>query len=115
MSGPTRPHALHGAWRTSNARRGGRKAPMSSLVVDLRDVDRSQVAIVGGMVASLGEVAGIDGLDVAEGFCVTTDAFRRFVSDAPSIGDGLDRLARLRPDDRDAIRTVSGGVRETLR
>ena len=43
------------------------------------------------------------------GFCVTTDAFQRIMAEAPSIDDLLDRLARLQPDDRDAIRDAQRG------
>ena len=48
------------------------------------------------------------------GFCVTTDAFRRIMAEAPSIDDRLDRLSRLNPDDREAIRTLSAEIRRTL-
>ena len=41
------------------------------------------------------------------GFCVTTDAFRRIMADAPSIHDQLTRLSRLSPDDREEIRALS--------
>ena len=48
------------------------------------------------------------------GFCVTTDAFRRVMAEAPSIDDRLDRLSRLDADDREAIRTLSAEIRRTL-
>ena len=48
------------------------------------------------------------------GFCVTTDAFRRIMAEAPSIDDRLDQLSRLNPDDREAIRTLSAEIRRTL-
>src|SRR5207247_7994681 len=48
------------------------------------------------------------------GFCVTTDAFRRIMEDAPSIDGPLDRLSHLNPDDREAIRTLSAEIRRTL-
>ena len=46
-----------------------------------------QVALVGGKGAQLGELSRIDGIRVPPGFCVTTDAFRRIMSEAPSIDD----------------------------
>ena len=49
------------------------------------------------------------------GFCVTTDAFQRIMADAPSIDDRLDRLSRLKPDDRDAIRALSAEIRHILK
>ncbi|MCB9687967.1 MAG: phosphoenolpyruvate synthase [Alphaproteobacteria bacterium] len=47
---------------------------MSTFVLDLRDLDRSAVALVGGKAANLGELARLEGVSVPEGFCVTTDA-----------------------------------------
>jgi pyruvate,water dikinase len=83
-------------------------------VLDLREIDESQVAVVGGKGAHLGELSRIDGVSVPPGFCVTTDAFGRILEAAPSIGDRLDRLSRLSPDDREAIHTGSAEVRRTL-
>ncbi|MEV1121059.1 rifamycin-inactivating phosphotransferase [Actinosynnema sp. NPDC049800] len=87
---------------------------MGDYVLDLREVDRTQVAVVGGKGAHLGELARIDGIRVPAGFCVTTDAYHRIVREAPSLGDLLDGLSRLNPDDREAIRTRSAEIRQTL-
>jgi pyruvate,water dikinase len=45
---------------------------------------------------------------------VTTDAFQQIVAEAPSIEDQLDRLSRLKPDDREEIRVQSAEIRRTL-
>ena len=87
---------------------------MGSYVLDLQEIDQTQVAVVGGKGAHLGELSRIEGIRVPPGFCVTTDAFRRIMAEAPSIDDRLDRVARLQPDDRDAIRTLSAEIRRTL-
>jgi phosphoenolpyruvate synthase/pyruvate phosphate dikinase len=83
-------------------------------VLGLRDIDETQVAVVGGKGAHLGELSRIEGIRVPPGFCVTTDAFRRIMGQAPSIDDRLDRLSRLNADDREAIRTLSAEIRRTL-
>ena len=83
-------------------------------VVGLQQVDQTQVAVVGGKGANLGELSRIDGVRVPAGFCVTTDAFRRIMAQAPSIDDRLAQLSRLDRDDRDAIRTLSAEIRRTL-
>ncbi|WP_329109808.1 phosphoenolpyruvate synthase [Micromonospora sp. NBC_01699] len=83
-------------------------------VLDLHEVDQTRVAIVGGKGAHLGELSRIEGVRVPAGFCVTTDAFRRIMAEAPSIDDLLDRLSRLNPDDREAIRTLSAQIRRTI-
>ncbi|MFE5177577.1 rifamycin-inactivating phosphotransferase [Streptomyces sp. NPDC056634] len=83
-------------------------------VLDLQDVDGTQVAVVGGKGAHLGGLSRIEGIRVPGGFCVTTDAFRRIIAEAPLIDDRLDRLSRLNPDDREAIRTLSAEIRRTI-
>ncbi|MEV6719653.1 rifamycin-inactivating phosphotransferase [Streptomyces xanthochromogenes] len=83
-------------------------------VVDLQEVDRTQVAVVGGKGAHLGELSRIEGIRVPDGFCVTTDAFRRTVAQAPSLSKLLDELSHLSPDDRDGMRTLSERVRRTI-
>ena len=83
-------------------------------VLGLQEIDQTQVAVVGGKGAHLGELSRIEGIRVPAGFCVTTDAFRRIMAEAPSIDDRLDRLSRLNPDDREAIRTLSAEIRRTL-
>ena len=83
-------------------------------VVGLQEIDETQVAVVGGKGAHLGELSRIEGIRVPPGFCVTTDAFRRIMGQAPSIDDRLDRLSRLNADDREAIRTLSAEIRRTL-
>lgn len=87
---------------------------MGSYVLVFREIDRTQVAVVGGKGAHLGELAQIEGLRVPAGFCVTTDAFQRIMAEAPSMDDRLDRLSRLKPDDREAIRALSAEIRRTL-
>ncbi|MBC6460549.1 rifamycin-inactivating phosphotransferase [Actinomadura sp. HBU206391] len=83
-------------------------------VLDLQEVDETQVAVVGGKAAHLGGLSRIEGIRVPAGFCVTTDAFRRIMAEPPSIDDRLDQLSRLNPDDREAIRTLSAEIRRTI-
>src|ERR1700694_1536293 len=87
---------------------------MGSYVLGFQEIDQTQVAVVGGKGAHLGELSRIEGIRVPAGFCVTTDAFRRIMAEAPSIDDRLDRLSRLNPDDRETIRTLSAEIRRTL-
>ena len=87
---------------------------MGRYVLDFQEIDQTQVAVVGGKGAHLGELSRIEGLRVPAGFCVTTDAFQRIMAEAPSIDDRLDRLSRLKPDDREAIRALSAEIRRTI-
>lgn len=83
-------------------------------VLDLQEIDGTQLAVAGGKGAHLGELSRIEGVSVPGGFCVTTDAFRRTMAEAPSIDDDLDRLSRVNPDDVEAIRTLSARIRRTI-
>src|ERR1700722_8762818 len=87
---------------------------MGGYVLELQEIDQTQVARVGGKGALLGELSRIEGIRVPAGFCVTTDAFQRILVEAPSIGDRLDRLSRLSPDDRGAIRALSAEIRRII-
>jgi pyruvate,water dikinase len=87
---------------------------MGCYVLGFQEIDQEQVAVVGGKGAHLGELSRIEGIRVPAGFCVTTSAFQRVMAEAPSIDDRLDRLSRLKPDDREAIRALSAEIRRTL-
>lgn len=90
---------------------------MSGYVLHFQEIDRSKAALVGGKGAHLGELSRIEGVRVPPGFCVTTDAFRRILADAPSIADlrdRLDRLSLLEPHDREAIRTLGAEIRKII-
>ncbi|MFI5843249.1 rifamycin-inactivating phosphotransferase [Catenuloplanes sp. NPDC051500] len=73
----------------------------------LHEVNRTMVAAVGGKGANLGELMRIDGVRVPAGFCVTTAAFERLMTEVPP-------LPHLRPDDRAAIRELSAEIRRTI-
>src|SRR4051794_9701264 len=83
-------------------------------VLRLDEIDGTQRALVGGKAANLGELRRLEGVDVPDGFCVTTSAFRRVVTVPPGFSDRLDRLARLTPEDVTAIRTVSAELRVAI-
>src|SRR5215212_9503211 len=87
---------------------------MGCYVLGFQEIDQMQIAVVGGKGAHLGELTRIEGIRVPAGFCVTTDAFQRIMAEAPSIDDRLERLSRLKPDDREAIRALSAEIRRIL-
>lgn len=52
---------------------------MSNYILEFRETDRSYHALVGGKGANLGELSTIDGVNVPDGFCVTTKAYEEIV------------------------------------
>jgi phosphoenolpyruvate synthase/pyruvate phosphate dikinase len=87
---------------------------MCPYVVDLAEVDRSQVAAVGGKAAQLGELARIDGAGVPVGFCVTADAFAQMTTALPAVDDQLQRLTDMDPAEPESLRTVSAEIRRSI-
>jgi rifampicin phosphotransferase len=104
----------HVAMATGEGSRGIDTSQAGCYVLGLQEIDEARVAAVGGKGAHLGELSRIEGIRVPPGFCVTTNAFRRILAEAPSIDDPLDRLSRLDPDDRKAIHTLSAEIRRSL-
>jgi len=83
-------------------------------VLGFEEIGSTDIADVGGKGASLGELSRIDGVRVPDGFCVTTDAFRRVVAEAPAIDARLDLLSSVKPGDHAAIRTLSADIRHVV-
>jgi rifampicin phosphotransferase len=104
----------HAAMVTGGGPQGVDALQADGYVLGLAEIDETQVAVVGGKGAHLGELSRIEGIRVPPGFCVTTDAFRRVMADAPALDDRLDRLSGLNADDREAIRVLSAEIRRTL-
>ncbi|UZF46631.1 phosphoenolpyruvate synthase [Rhodococcus rhodochrous] len=80
-------------------------------VQNFREIDRTAVSIVGGKGASLGELWRIGDVDVPDGFCVTTDAYRMVLSELPRVDDLLERLAKAETDD---IAALSAQIRTEI-
>ncbi|MCU1388875.1 MAG: Phosphoenolpyruvate synthase [Ilumatobacteraceae bacterium] len=86
---------------------------MTNDLIRLGQIDRGDVALVGGKAANLGELTRIEGVHVPAGFCVTTDVFSRFMTGA-AVDALLDRLSRTRPADRDDVSALSGEIRSRI-
>jgi rifampicin phosphotransferase len=87
---------------------------MGGYVLGFHEIDGTQVELTGGKGAQLAELSRLHGIRVPDGFVVTTDAFRRIMAEAASIDERLDRLARLKPAQRDEIRTLSEEIRRAI-
>jgi pyruvate,water dikinase len=90
---------------------------MREYVLGFQEVDRTDVGVVGGKGANLGELSRLEGVRVPDGFCVSTEAFQRVLGamDAElAIGGLLDRLALLKVEDREEIREVAAAIRGVI-
>jgi phosphoenolpyruvate synthase/pyruvate phosphate dikinase len=64
---------------------------MRSYLINLDSVDRSDLDLVGGKGANLGELRKIDGINVPGGFCVTTDAYKEIFQNNKELQDLITR------------------------
>jgi phosphoenolpyruvate synthase/pyruvate phosphate dikinase len=54
---------------------------MSSYVLGFQDIDKTKLMVVGGKGANLGELSKIEGIRVPDGFCISTEAFKRIIGE----------------------------------
>jgi phosphohistidine swiveling domain-containing protein len=85
----------------------------SPLILPLNAVDASQIALVGGKGANLGELVRA-GLPVPDGFCVTTVAYE-LASRQAEIEELLHELATVQTDDSDSLEHYTATLRDRFR
>src|SRR5207248_1790200 len=85
----------------------------SPLLLPLSALDSSQLLLVGGKGANLGELIGA-GLPVPDGFCITTAAYE-LVSQQAELDDLLQALATTPTDDINHLEQYAAMTRERLR
>ncbi|GLV53904.1 putative phosphoenolpyruvate synthase [Dictyobacter sp. S3.2.2.5] len=87
---------------------------MSSYVLGFQDIDKTKLMLVGGKGANLGELSRIAGIHVPDGFCLSTEAFKRIIGEASSLNELLDQLSLLKVEDRDKIGELSAKIRKVI-
>lgn len=87
---------------------------MSSLVLDFQEMDNTQLLLVGGKGLNLGELSKIEGLQVPEGFCVTTVGYQKAIEQNETYHALLNRLHMLKVDDQDQISEISRQIRQII-
>lgn len=87
---------------------------MSTLVFDFQEIETTQLSLVGGKGLNLGKLSKIQGIQVPEGFCVTTAGYQKAIEQIEAFQTLLDQLTLLNIEDRDQISVVSRKIRQTL-
>ncbi|PFD36125.1 phosphoenolpyruvate synthase [Bacillus cereus] len=87
---------------------------MSSFVLDFQEIEKTQLLLVGGKGLNLGELSKIQGIQVPEGFCVTTVGYEKAIEQNEAFQALLNQLTRLKIEDRDQIGEISKKIRETI-
>ncbi|WP_020061851.1 phosphoenolpyruvate synthase [Bacillus sp. 123MFChir2] len=87
---------------------------MSSLVLGFQEMEKTQLLLVGGKGLNLGELSKIEGIQVPEGFCVTTVGYQKAIEQNETYYALLDQLTMLKLEDRDQIGEVSRKIRQII-
>ncbi|MGG4091329.1 phosphoenolpyruvate synthase [Paenibacillus lautus] len=87
---------------------------MSTFVLGFQEMEKTQLLLVGGKGLNLGELSKIEGIQVPEGFCVTTVGYQKAIEQNEAYHALLDRLTMLKVDDRDQIGEISRKIRQII-
>jgi pyruvate,water dikinase len=87
---------------------------MNSFVFAFKDIDKTKLNVVGGKGANLGELTRIEGIHVPDGFCISTEAFKRIINETSSINELLDQLSLLKVEDHHKIDELSREIRTAI-
>ncbi|WP_348619755.1 phosphoenolpyruvate synthase [Paenibacillus polymyxa] len=87
---------------------------MSSLVLGFQEMEKTQFLLVGGKGLNLGKLSKIEGIHVPEGFCVTTVGYQKAIEQKETYYALLDRLTRLKAEDRAQIGEISRQIRQII-
>jgi rifampicin phosphotransferase len=86
----------------------------SSLILGFQDIDKTKLNVVGGKGANLGELTNIEGIHVPDGFCISTEAYKRIIAETSSINELLDQLSLLKVEDRHKVSELSRAIRRVI-
>ncbi|MEK4358172.1 phosphoenolpyruvate synthase [Paenibacillus sp. FSL M7-1455] len=87
---------------------------MRSLVLDFQEMQQTQLGLVGGKGLHLGELSKIEGIQVPEGFCVTTEAYQKAIEPNETYQALLHRLTMLNAEAREQMGEISREIRQTI-
>ena len=88
---------------------------MNTYVLGFQKIDKTKLSIVGGKGANLGELSRIEGIRVPEGFCVTTEAYKKTIQQTPGLPELLEQLSHIKAvEDKESIAEISGKIRRAI-
>ncbi|MBK5430462.1 phosphoenolpyruvate synthase [Bacillus sp. TH25] len=87
---------------------------MSSFVLDFQEIEKTQLSLVGGKGLNLGELSNIQGIQVPEGFCVTTVGYQKAIEKNEELQTLLQQLTKLKMEERAQIGEISKKIRKVI-
>ncbi|WP_426980564.1 phosphoenolpyruvate synthase [Bacillus pseudomycoides] len=87
---------------------------MSPLVLGFQEIEETQLLLVGGKGLNLGKLSKIQGIQVPEGFCITTVGYQKAIEQNETFQALLDQITMLKVEDRDQISEISRKIRQII-
>ncbi|WP_042203884.1 phosphoenolpyruvate synthase [Paenibacillus camerounensis] len=87
---------------------------MQKPVLSFKELEASQLMLAGGKALNLGRLSRIDGIQVPEGFCVTTAVYRQTVTKSEVYQSLVGQLKTLSAGDREQIAAISRQIRQII-
>ena len=87
---------------------------MDSYVVTFQAIDSSTPMLVGAKAATLAALTRIAGINVPDGFCISTEAFNNLIRTTPALDALLDQANLLTLNDHHQIRELSTTIRQFI-
>jgi len=87
---------------------------MSSFVLSFEELEDTQLLLVGGKGLNLGKLSRMVGIQVPEGFCVTTAGYQHAIGQNETYHALLAQLIMLKAEDREQIGEISRKIRQLI-
>ncbi|HEU4556125.1 MAG TPA: phosphoenolpyruvate synthase [Chitinophaga sp.] len=87
---------------------------IAACILELPEIDKTKLAIAGGKGANLGELSGIEGVQVPGAFCITTEAYKEIIGNSKAVNALLGQLAVLEASNRKAISETAANIRAAI-
>ncbi|WP_371069603.1 phosphoenolpyruvate synthase [Sediminibacillus sp. JSM 1682029] len=87
---------------------------MDAYVLRFQDIDNTKRKMVGGKAMNVAKCSKLEGIHVPEGFCVTTEAFKKVFRENQTFHQLLNQLAARNMEEREEIRKISQEIRELI-
>ncbi|MBC1524021.1 phosphoenolpyruvate synthase [Listeria booriae] len=87
---------------------------MNNYVLEFEKIDQTNKALVGGKGANLGECAKISDVQVPTGFCLTTEAYQKAVSENEALQELLYQLSAQKITNQDQISKIGQSIRALI-
>ncbi|HEV3223352.1 MAG TPA: phosphoenolpyruvate synthase [Puia sp.] len=87
---------------------------MNRYTLSLQEIDKTKFMIAGGKGANLGELSRIKEIQVPDGFCITTEAYKKITENNHEIISLLGDLAFLKAEERIKISEISAKIRMAI-